>query len=234
MAERIPSREAERVAWARERATLWAGGQSGPPDIGVTSQQISDFTSSVSDIEDRRIARQAAATAARTATESKDNALDEMNRQISALVATIDAYALATQDPGVYARAGLPAPKDPTERSAPPQPILKTPIQRSGGIVRLEFTVTTGGGAQYQVERRDTPLGGTPGEWTRLNTVTDKFYDDQAVPFGLLEAQYRVRAQISSGPASEWSEPATFSFGTQGSQAGPQAKAFKKTEKDAA
>lgn len=55
--------------------------------------------------------------------------------------------------------------------------------------------------------------------------MTDKFYDDQAVPFGLLETQYRVRAQISSGPASEWSEPATFSFGTQGSSGGPMSVA---------
>lgn len=34
--------------------------------------------------------------------------------------------------------------------------------------------------------------------------------------FGLRTVQYRVRA-------SEWSEPATFSFGTHGSQAGPMA-----------
>lgn len=225
MSDRIPPKEADRVAWAREHATLWAGGQGGPPNIGVTAQQVANFDTAVTDTEAKRAAKRAAATAAKAATEAKDDSLEEMNRQISALVATIDAHALATQDPGVYQRAGLTPPKDPSERSAPPQPIVKTPVQLSGGIVRVEFTVTTGGGAQYLVQRADTRLDNTTTNWFPVGTVTEKFFRDEAIPFGLRQVQYRVAAQISSGPVSEWSEPATFSFGTQGSQAGPMAKA---------
>ncbi|MFI4883557.1 MAG: hypothetical protein ACIAQU_13330, partial [Phycisphaerales bacterium JB064] len=108
---------------------------------------------------------------------------------------------------------------------APPQPIVKTPVQLSGGTVRVEFTVTTGGNAQYLVQRMDTRLDNTSTGWFALGTATEKVFVDEAIPFGLRQVQYRVAAQLSSGPVSEWSEPATFSFGTQGSQAGPMARA---------
>lgn len=93
----------------------------------------------------------------------------------------------------------------------------------TNGRVRVDFAVAAGGGAQYQIQRRDTPLGGMPGPWVNLNTVAEKFYVDEAVPIGLLRTEYQVRAQISTGAASDWSLPAPFDFGTQGSAGGPQA-----------
>ena len=140
-------------------------------------------------------------------------------------LATIKAFAKATGDPSVYTKAQIPEPSDPSERTAPPQPVVKTPVQLSGGVIRVDFTVTTGGSAQYLVQRQDTRLDNTETNWFPVGTVTEKSFRDEAVPFGLRRVQYRVAAQLSSGPVSEWSEPASFSFGTQGSQAGPMAKA---------
>lgn len=47
--------------------------------------------------------------------------------------------------------------------------------------------------------------------------LTDKAFEDQGIPVGLLKVEYRVRAQISTGAASPWSNKVGFNFGVQGS-----------------
>lgn len=214
---RIPDTDEALIDYARLHADVWAGGQT-PPVIGLSAQQLLDTEAATAEAEAADLAAKQAKSISRAATLARRVALDKLEAILGSDLDTIDAYAKATNDPGVYTLAQVTPPKEPAKREAPPKPVLQTPVQLSGGVLRVVFKVTTGGGAQYQIERRDTPLGGTPGEWIRQNTITEKAFDDHGVPFGMLEVQYRVRAQISSGPASEWSEPAAFSFGTQGSQ----------------
>lgn len=221
-ADRIPQTEQARIEWARDHVTLWSG-QGIATSIGLAAGQVASLNAAVTLAETRRAAQVAANTAKLAATEAKNVAIDSMDEQIGAAVATIDAFALASGNPDVYSTAGIPAPKAASPRQAPPQPELETPENLSGGIIRLAFKVVTGGGAQYLIQRRDTPLEGGPGDWFTIASVAQKTYDDQAVPFGLREVAYRVRASLSNGAASGWSESATFSFGTAGSQGGPLA-----------
>ncbi|MGD1917245.1 MAG: hypothetical protein ACFCBV_13810 [Phycisphaerales bacterium] len=222
---RTPSTEQAFISFARTHIDIWSGGEGQPPVIGLSSQQLLDTESATAAAEAAYSAMLAARDASRAATEAKDNALDALKAVIGADVDTIDAFAKATTDPNVWVLAQIPAPKDPSERTAPDAPVIGEVLLTSGGIVRVPFTVATGGGAQYQIERRDTPLAGTTSDWFPIATTTDKTFSDQSIPFGLTQVQYRVRAQLSSGPASPWSTVASFSFGSTGSVAGPAAAA---------
>lgn len=222
---RIPNTDAAFIDFARLHADIWAGGQAGPPDTGLSAQQILDTENATAAVEAADLEAQQAKSLSLAKTAARRQAIKALEAIIGADVDTIDAYAKATKDPGVYLRAQIPAPKEAVERPAPPRPEVEIPVLLSGGSVRFEFVVTSGGGAQYQIERRDTPIGQAAGPWVRQDTIGEKFYIDQAVPTGLLKTEYRVRAQISTGAASDWSIPAPFDFGTQGSQGGPMAKA---------
>lgn len=222
---RTPTTEQAYIAFARQHYTVWNGGQAGPPVIGLSSIQLQETSDAVDAAEAAYTAALAARDASKAATEAKDIAMAALQAVIGADIDTIDAFAKATKDPNVWVLAQIPAPKDPSSREAPPAPAIGEIVLASGGVVRVPFTVTSGGGAQYLVQRRDTALDNASTDWFPVGTITEKTFDDQAIPFGLRQVQYRVRAQLSSGPASAWSTAASFSFGSVGSQAGPQAKA---------
>lgn len=221
---RYPSRQAELVVWARIHADIWKGGQSGVPDIGVSQQMADNFDLAVSDVEAKLAAQGAALSAARAATEDKDASLDEMLRQLGSIMTTIDGYGRNTDDPGVWVRAQIPAPKEPSPRQAPPQPTVRPLRIIDNGSVVFSWEVTSGGGAIYEVQRQIVPLEGSAGPWGTIAIIGEKQFVDEAVPVGVLAVNYQARARISTGIASPWSTSATFNFGKAGSQGGPLAR----------
>lgn len=220
---RYPSRQAELINWARIRADVWTGGQSGVPDIGVSQAQADSFDSAVTDVEAKLAAQGAAISSARAATEAKDESLDEMVRQLGSLITTIDGYARNTDDPGVWQRAEIPAPKSGGERPAPPRPVAEPVSLTANGSVVFSWEVASGGGAMYEVRRQVVPIGGEPTSWQTIAFIGSKRFVDEAVPVGVLAVNYQVRVRISTGE-SPWSLTATASFGSQGSQGGPLAR----------
>lgn len=221
---RYPTRQAELVDWSRTHATLWKGGQTGVPDIGVSQLMADNFDLAVSDVEAKLAAQGAALSAARAATEAKDAALDEMLRQLGSIMTTIDGYGRNTDDPGVWVRAQIPAPKSGGERPAPPMPlVLPTQITTDGSVV-FSFEVTSGGAALYEVQRQVLGLDGSEGPWTIVAIIGDKRYTDPSVPVGVRAVDYRVRVRISNGQASDFSTSARANFGSAGSQGGPLAR----------
>lgn len=218
---RTPTTEQAYIAFARQHYTIWSGGQAGPPAIGLSSLQLQETSDATDAAEAAYAAALAARDASKAATEAKDNAMAALQAVIGGDIDTIDAFAKATKDPNVWVLAQIPAPKDPSSREAPPAPIFGEVVQTGSGFIRGTFTVVSGGGAQYQLQRRDTTLGNTTGAWTVVGVLTDKTFEDQGVPVGLLKVEYRVRAQLSTGMASPWSNEVGFNFGTQGSPESP-------------
>lgn len=218
----IPPGKEDMIAFFAAHVPVWTARAA---EIGLDPQSMAELSALLSDAQSKLTQQNLKEDEKLAATADSNLAAKALRTAGAADLATIKAFAKKTGDTSVYIKAQIPEPSDPSERPAPPQPVVKTPVQLSGGIIRVEFTVTTGGGAQYLVQRADTRLDNTTTNWFPVGTVTEKFFRDEAIPFGLRQVQYRVAAQISSGPVSEWSEPATFSFGTQGSQAGPMAKA---------
>lgn len=218
---RTPIAEQAYIAFARQHYTVWSGDGGQAPAIGLSSLQLQETSDATDAAEAAYAAALAARDASKAATEAKDIALEALRQVIGADIDTIDAFAKATQDPGVYVLAQIPAPKDPSSREAPPAPTFGELLQTGSGFICGTFTVASGGGAQYQLQRRDTPLGGTTGAWTVVGVLGDKTFEDQGVPMGLTKVEYRVRAQLSTGVASPWSNEVGFNFGSQGSPLSP-------------
>lgn len=214
---RTPTTEQAYIAFARQHYTIWSGGGAQPPVIGLSPLQLQETSDATDAAEAAYAAAIAARDASKAATEAKDNAMAALQAVIGGDIDTIDAFAKATKDPNVWVLAQIPSPKDPSSREAPPAPIFGEVVQTGAGFIRGTFTVVSGGGAQYQLQRRDTTLGNITGPWTVVGVLADKTFEDQGVPVGLSQVEYRVSAQLSTGAVSPWSNAVSFSFGTQGS-----------------
>ena len=185
-------------------------------------QQIQAFEAAVSAAESAFSDRTAKAAAAKASTTAKKTAFSLLSNRLSSCVATIDAYFKDTQDPGVYARAELDPPKDPSERPAPDKPTDLSLTSFSDGSLRLAFKVSAGG-AVFEIQRSTTDLVGQQSPWATIAVTGEKMYTDPAVPGGLRSVSYRVRGIIGNNNAGAWSTPEPLNFGSQGSQAGPGA-----------
>ncbi|MFI4915728.1 MAG: hypothetical protein ACIAS6_04385 [Phycisphaerales bacterium JB060] len=217
---RYPSREALLLAWSRQHADLWKGGQSGAPDTGLSAQQISDFDDAVTAAEAAFSTRAAKLSAAKAATTAKNEAFETMIDRLGSCLSTIDSVVKDTKDPSYYVRAEIDPPKDPSERPAPPKPSEVELTAITGGSMEIAFKVNAAG-AVFEIQRSSTPIGGQPGEWATIAITGEKVFTDPGLAVGLQGVQYRVRAVLPNNNASPWSSPATFAFGAQGSQGGP-------------
>jgi hypothetical protein len=221
---RYPDKEALLLAWARHHATVWAGTQGAPPDTGLDLVQIQAFEAAVSAAETAMADRVAKASAAKTSTFNKKSAFKLLSNRLSSCVATIDAHFKDTQDEGVYVRAELDPPKDPSERPAPEKPTNLELTSYADGSLRLSFKVTAGG-AVFEVQRSTTSLANVESPWATIGVTGEKMFTDPAVPGGLRSVRYRVRGIIGNNNTGPWSTPEPLHFGSQGSQPGPAASA---------
>ncbi len=213
---RAPKPEAAFIAWSRHRADLWSGGEGQPPVIGLDEQQRLEALEASAQAHAAYQAMLAARSAAKAATEAKNNAVARLRSVMGADVATIDAFALSTRDPGVWVKAQVPAPKDASVRTAPPRPTDLRAAIASDGSVRLSFKVASGGGALYLVQRVTTALGGRRDPYEFIGFAgDDKAFTDRAVPEGLKSVGYRVAVRLSTGLMSDWSITCEVPFGSQ-------------------
>lgn len=222
---RTPVAEQAFITFARQHINIWSGGQSGPPEIGLSSLQLTETENATAAAEAAYAAMIAARDASRAATEAKDNALAALRQAIGADIDTIDAFAKATKDPNVWVLAQIPAPKEASERPAPERPTDLDAALRLNGSIEISFKANTGGGAQYLVQRQTTTVEGVTSGYEFLGFADDeKKFVDTAVPEGLKSVGYRVAARISTGLQSDWSPTFTLPFGSQGGQSSATAK----------
>ncbi|OAB59719.1 hypothetical protein AY599_07815 [Leptolyngbya valderiana BDU 20041] len=220
---RFPTNEAAFIAYAKQRSDQWKGGQAGPPDVGLSAQQLTDTENAADEAQAAYTAMLAARNAAREATLLKNNKLEALRAIFGGDVDTIDAYAKATGNPDVWVLAGIPKPKDPGERPAPPKPTELELTALTGGSIVIDFKVAAAG-AVFEVQRRSRPIGGTAGDWTTIAITGEKHVTDPGVPVGLESVEYKVRAVLPNNNAGLWSDAKAFYFGAQGSQGGPAAR----------
>lgn len=221
---RQPKKDAQYIPWIRARYEQWKGGQAGPPDIGVTVDQVNALQPLVDQCEAIYASMLAARASAKGRTNENRVAIKAARKAFSSLISIIDGYARNTDDPAVYTRAGIAPPSPRTPRDETPTPGSVATKVRTDGTITFSFKVRSGGGATYEIQRQDTPLAGEPGPWDYLATVGKKKFLDPSVPVGLRSVSYRVRATLSNGVSSEWSEPSIAYFGNAGSAGGPMAQ----------
>ncbi len=231
---RIPTDDATFIAWARTHANIW-NGQGVPPVIGLDTAELVSFEEKTAAAEAAYLAMQTARQASLDATALKDTTFAALRAEASADLSRIDAFASTEGGPGVYPLAGIPAPKTPSERTAPGAPTdLRTTVDTDGSVA-LTFKATTGGGATYLVQRQTTSIDGLTSAYEFLGFAdADKTFTDNAVPEGVRSVGYRVAARLSSGPQSSWSVTRTVPFGSQNnSPVGSIRPVTKEEQKDA-
>jgi|GEM_PF-3655950 len=210
MARRAKKGEAEFLAQCRTLGNHWDA--IDPTRIGLSESGVDAFIASTDTARAAFRDAERAREAYEAALLRKRLAIAELRQDFGANTATIDAFAKATRDPGVYPTARLDPPEKPGRRPAPPPPRLDRVRVLGYGPIELRFT-PCGDRVFYDVQRRVRPLDGPPTAWEHVTSTGHQRVRDRRVPQGVAGVSYRVRARRTSGRASRWSIEVGVSFG---------------------
>lgn len=209
MPENLPQNPTDALEWIEARAPQWIA-RAG--QIGLSEA----FAQEVADLADearaRRLAADEAAARAKSATQSWRHGIGQAKARTRAAIATIKAHAAATDDPGVYALAGLSPRDKPGEAPPPSMPRNLAFTVRPRGAVELSWEGGGRGGPQgaYYVVQRSFDGGRT---WSVLGTTTSKRFVDEDLPVGQAETFYAVIAR--HGEHAVWGSPLFVRLGTR-------------------
>lgn len=215
MARRAPKDDAKFLDTCRSLATRWQ--QGAPGDIGLSPQQVGALVELLEETTERTREYVAFRSKARASNNARREAMARLRRAFGALVRTIDGYARYTGDAGVYTLAAIAPPARGAPRGEPPRPVPIDARLLNGGAIEVSFEAS-GDGAVYEVQRQVVPVEGTAGEWATIASGTSKRWIDDCPPRGAAAIFYRargVRPSRRGTTASEWSEPATVTFGRE-------------------
>ncbi len=187
----LPRTRLDKIEWFEQRLDPQHGWLADPGAIGLTAQQVADLADRVAAARAAYDAAQQARNASLSATAAFHAITGDMEGDGRDLIATVKAFAETTDDPGVYARADVPPPAEPTPAGPPAPPTSVTGTITSDGAVRLRWKGTLSHRTFYEIFRR---LDGEA-TWTVLDSVGEKAYLDASVPPGTSGVQYRVRAK---------------------------------------
>ncbi|MEQ8315877.1 MAG: hypothetical protein RIE77_08370 [Phycisphaerales bacterium] len=188
MPENLPRNPTDALDWIRARAQRWIDHAG---EIGLSeafAQEIRDLA------EESRIKRREAdeaASRAKAATLAWRISIRHAMDRTRAAIGAIKTHAAVTQDPGVYALAGL-SPRDKPGDAGPPEaPSSPRFVVRPGGAVEISWD---GGGPQgtfYVVKRA------LPGEqqYTIMGTTTSRRFTDETLHVGVGRVHYAIDAQ---------------------------------------
>ncbi|VAX38765.1 hypothetical protein MNBD_PLANCTO03-1911 [hydrothermal vent metagenome] len=181
----IPRTLQGKIQFFEQHLPRWS---ADPGSIGLGAQQVADIAALAeaarTDFDRARVARQAA----QSATTLQHGSITSMMRLGTALVATIRAFADATDDePGVLSRAGL-SPVDAPSPAPPPEPVADVSHELlNSGAIRLSWRGTVANGTFYTIWRE------LEGERSLLGSVSAREFTDTTIPAGTAEATYQLR-----------------------------------------
>ena len=197
-------------------AAGWVANQA---SIGITVQQAVDLTTFITTAQQAQLAADTAKNAAQAATLDLQTKSADLREYGGDLVRLIKAYAESQADPAptyVLAEIAPPAPKVPL--GPPAVPTNLQGVVDNSGAVTLTWDATLTGGTQFTIERQLSPVGGAPGAWGTIGSVSSKEFTDNSLPQGFANASYRVIAKRTGG-TSQPTEPTAIYFGIAGSEA---------------
>jgi hypothetical protein len=225
---RLPEKEQEFLTWAANHLTVWAG-QSTPPNIGVTSEQITAAQAKLAAAQDALAAALVIRQESTSVTEDKDQKVEDLRATIGGLVTQIEGYAKATGDAGVYVRAQFAPPKPREPRTEAPVPTNLDLQSTTNGNLVLTFEANKGTGSVFVIQRSIKPIGGEEQPFVYMDTTAEKTWTDTSVPSGLDWVSYQVATKLTNGVRSDWANAERFNFGTFGNQSSAQAQASAKS-----
>ena len=190
----LPGGKAARIEFAEERLDKWTANAA---VLGIAPEVIDAFTTKVTVARNALTAQGIAKNAAKSATITYHNAVDDMSDLLSDLVKQIKTKADVDKNPALYALADIPAPADPTPVPQPGTPYAFKATLKPDGTLRLDWKCdnpTNAVGVIYHISRFMPETG----EYKFLGGNGEKWFIDLTVPAGQPSVKYRVRAARSN------------------------------------
>ncbi len=191
------------LAWAEAHAPVFAAHAA---EIGLTPEQAQAVADAAEAAREAFVAQEAARAAAQAATAAAVQRLDELRGAVADAVRLVRAFAEASDDPGVYQRAQIPAPAARSPAPPPAQPTgLRVELDPTLGALTLFWKASNPrgtSGTAYLVRRR------LPGEtgfaFLGATGGGTKHFVDATLPAGVESVQYTVQGQRAGtvGPVS--------------------------------
>ena len=203
----VPKSIQDALQFFETHLPVWA---DDPAAIGLDAGQVDQLMALTETARATYGQARAARRAATAATDRQTQAVAAMRRFGGDLIATVRAFAEASNDQGVYFAARLAPPSDPSPLGRPKTPTDLTLTLDTAGQVALRWRGSRKGGTSFIIERS---LDDTLRSWTILGVAERKSFVDRAVPTGQAGLTYRVTA-VRAGGASTPTSPTTILFGT--------------------
>jgi hypothetical protein len=194
----VPRDIVARIQYYEDHNAPWT---SHATQIGTTSTEVAALAVKSAAARAAYDAQQAALNAAKDATLTLRLAVASMSVAGSAIIKKVRAKA-ATDGPGVYALASIPAPAAPSPVPAPGTPANFVAELSQGGALTLKWKCPNPArsqGTTYQVSRRV----GAGGDFVVVGTTGVKRWVDATVPAGTASVTYRIVATRSTAQGPE-------------------------------
>jgi hypothetical protein len=209
--QNVPTTKRDMLPWARTHRDQWVENFA---EIGLSEAQSVLFKGLVDQFVATAGAAETARQASLDATEADDNAYTAVRSMAGAFVRIIKGYAESTNNPEVYALAGIKANAGPGSLPAPVPPAQLSLSLNGDGSFQLKWKVTQPAGVTgvtYQVYRK------LPGDAEAIfvGNSTKKSFKDATVPFGADGVTYLIQP-VRGGVVGDISNQFTFQFGTGG------------------
>lgn len=216
----LPESRLDQLQFFESHVSVW--GSAPPTALGLTASQVAALGALTSAARTAYTQMQAQHQAAKASTGTWYDAHDLMRNMGADLIKVIKAYAAATNNPGVYNSAQIPAPKSPTPTPAPSTPTNVVASLQFSGAIGLSWTSSVANGTAFSVWRKLNQSGQAFEQIATVSGTTE--FVDQTLPAGAGGSAgngvlYAVQAH-RLGLSSELSEPALIRFGSVDGESG--------------
>lgn len=180
----VPTTQDGLLDWYSQHAPVWTVAAASIGLLPAQTTALSDLVTAAKTARDNRLN---AAQAAKTATVAYNAALSNLGTFGAAMMATIRAYAEATDDEGVYQKADIPPPAKPTPAGPPVTPTEFTADPNADGTITLKWKGSVAQNGGFDLERS---IDG--GAYTAIKSTRSKTYLDKAIPMNSAMIVYRI------------------------------------------
>lgn len=190
----VPKTKLSRMTFYEAHIAKWTANAT---SIGLTTADCTALAAKILAARKAFDDQQLALEAAKSATQTANNAVADMHALGSADIGKIKAFAEATQNPEVYPMADIPAPGTPSPVGPPGLPYAFAVSLDQSGAVTLKWKCTNPAGATgtvYEVRRRI----GAAGSFAFLGAVGIRSFTDDTIPAGSTGVTYEITAVRST------------------------------------
>ncbi len=206
----VPSGFNDQITFFEQHIDAWTANAAA---IGLTAEQATQMIQLTTDARDAYNTALAAREASKVATASATEQRVSMRDFGGDLIATIKAFAEASDNPTVYQLAQIPAPAQPVPLGPPAVPRNLSGSVDINGAITINWEGSRTGGTTWIVQRQTAQNPEGPySAWTMVGAAADRSFTDSTLPTGIAKAAYQVKA-LRGGGASTWSGTLTMGFG---------------------